>query len=58
MLLTRVDRMKFLWPLFVALGTHMCTRQRGREIYNTAQATYHSLSQRRIAAVMASWATP
>src|SRR5215471_16534462 len=56
--LTRVGRMKFLRPLFVALGTHTRTRQLGREIYNTAQATYHSLSRRLIAAVMAQWATP
>ena len=56
--LTRVGRMKFLRPLFVALGTHTRTRQLGREIYNTAQATYHSLSRRLITAVMAQWATP
>jgi leukotriene A-4 hydrolase/aminopeptidase len=56
--LTQVGRMKFLRPLFVALGTHTRTRQLGREIYNTAQATYHSLSRRVIAAVMAQWAMP
>jgi hypothetical protein len=50
--------MKFLRPLFVALGKHTRTQQLGREIYATAQATYHSLSRRVIEAVMAQWATP
>jgi hypothetical protein len=56
--LTQVGRMKFLRPLFVALGKHARTQQLGREIYDTAQATYHSLSRRVIAAVMAQWTTP
>ena len=56
--LTQVGRMKFLRPLFVALGKHERTRQLGREIYDTAKATYHSLSRRVIEAVMAQWATP
>ena len=56
--LTQVGRMKFLRPLFVALGKHPRTQQLGREIYATAQATYHSLSRRVIEAVMAQWATP
>jgi leukotriene-A4 hydrolase len=56
--LTRVGRMKFLRPLFVALGKHTRTQQLGREIYDAAQATYHSLSRRVIEAVMAQWATP
>ena len=56
--LTQVGRMKFLRPLFVALGKHTRTQQLGREIYATAQATYHSLSRRVIEAVMAQWATP
>jgi leukotriene-A4 hydrolase len=56
--LTQIGRMKFLRPLFVALGRHARTRQLGREIYDTAHATYHSLSQRVIAAVMAQWTTP
>ena len=56
--LMQVGRMKFLRPLFVALGTHARTQQLGREIYDTAQATYHSLSRRVIEAVMAQWATP
>ena len=56
--LTQVGRMKYLRPLFVALGKHTRTRQLGREIYATAQTTYHSLSRRVIEAVMAQWATP
>ncbi|MBM3226092.1 MAG: M1 family metallopeptidase, partial [Candidatus Tectomicrobia bacterium] len=38
--LLRVGRMKFLRPLFVALGQHARTQQLGREIYEAAQATY------------------
>jgi leukotriene-A4 hydrolase len=56
--LTQVGRMKFLRPLFVALGKHARTQQLGREIYDTAKATYHSLSRRVIEAVMAQWAIP
>ena len=55
--LTQVGRMKFLRPLFVALGKHARTQQLGREIYDTAQATYHSLSRRLIEATMAQWAS-
>jgi leukotriene A-4 hydrolase/aminopeptidase len=56
--LTRVGRMKFLRPLFVALGKHARTQQLGRDIYTTAQATYHSLSRRVVEAVLAQWETP
>jgi leukotriene-A4 hydrolase len=56
--LTQVGRMKFLRPLFIALGKHARTQQLGREIYDAAQTTYHSLSRRVIEAVMAQWATP
>jgi leukotriene A-4 hydrolase/aminopeptidase len=55
--LRRVGRMKFLRPLFVALGKHARTQQLGREIYNAAQATYHSLSRRVIETTMAQWET-
>jgi len=55
--LTQVGRMKFLRPLFVALGKHARTQRLGREIYDTAQATYHSLSRRVIEMVMAQWAS-
>ena len=55
--LTQVGRMKFLRPLFVALGKHARTRQLGREIYDAAKETYHSLSRRVIEATMAQWET-
>jgi leukotriene A-4 hydrolase/aminopeptidase len=55
--LTRVGRMKFLRPLFVALGKHARTRQLGRDIYNAAQETYHSLSRRVIETTMEQWET-
>jgi len=55
--LTQVGRMKFLRPLFVALGRHARTQQLGREIYDAAKATYHSLSRRVIEATMAQWET-
>jgi leukotriene-A4 hydrolase len=56
--LTQVGRMKFLRPLFVALGKHARTQQLGREIYNAAKETYHDLSRRVVEAVMAQWETP
>jgi leukotriene-A4 hydrolase len=56
--LTQVGRMKFLRPLFVALGKHARTQQLGHEIYDTARATYHSLSRRVVEGVMAQWVTP
>jgi leukotriene A-4 hydrolase/aminopeptidase len=55
--LLRVGRMKFLRPLFRALGQHARTRQLGREIYATARETYHSLSRRVIEEIMGQWAT-
>lgn len=55
--LTRVGRMKFLRPLFVALGQHARTQQLGRDVYHTAGETYHSLSRRVVESVMAGWET-
>lgn len=55
--LTQVGRMKFLRPLFVALGKHARTQQLGRDIYNAAKETYHSLSRRVIESTMAQWET-
>jgi leukotriene-A4 hydrolase len=54
--LTQVGRMKFLRPLFTALGKHARTQQLGRDIYEAAKETYHSLSRRVIEATMAQWA--
>jgi hypothetical protein len=53
--LTRVGRMKFLRPLFVALSQHARTQQLGREIYADARDMYHSLSRRVIESTMATW---
>ena len=53
--LTRVGRMKFLRPLFTALGKHARTQHLGRESYAAAKETYHSLSRRVIEATMAQW---
>lgn len=55
--LTRIGRMKFLRPLYTALGQHARTQQLGRELYAAASATYHSLSRRVVAATMAQWPT-
>jgi hypothetical protein len=55
--LTRVGRMRFLRPLFVALGKHARTQQLGREVYDAAKETYHSLSRRVIEETMAQWDT-
>jgi hypothetical protein len=55
--LTHVGRMKFLRPLFAALGQHTRTQQLGREIYAAAKETYHSLSRRVVEATMAQWRT-
>src|SRR5262249_27707322 len=54
--LRHVGRMKFLRPLFVALGQHARTQQLGREIYDAAKETYHSLSRRVVEETMAQWA--
>jgi hypothetical protein len=56
--LTRVGRMKFLRPLFVALGQHPRTRQLGRDIYQAAREIYHSLSRRVVETTMAQWDMP
>jgi leukotriene-A4 hydrolase len=53
--LSRVGRMKYLRPLFLAMGRHERTRALGREIYSGVKPTYHSLSQRVVESVMAKW---
>ena len=50
--LTRVGRMKYLRPLFGALGQHPRTRALAREIYAAAAPTYHTLSRRVVESVM------
>ncbi len=44
--LTRVGRMKYLRPLFTAMGAHPRTRALAREIYQAAAPGWHALSRR------------
>ena len=50
--LTEVGRMKYLRPLYSALGRHPRTRALAGEIYAGAKERYHSLSRRVIESVM------
>jgi leukotriene-A4 hydrolase len=50
--LLKVGRMKYLRPLFSALGRHPRTRALAREIYAAAAPTYHTLSRRVVESVM------
>jgi aminopeptidase N len=50
--LTRVGRMKYLRPLYGALGRHSRTRALAREIFAAASEGYHALSRRVVETVM------
>ncbi len=50
--LTKVGRMKYLRPLYGALGRHPRTRALAREIFAAAAPTYHALSRRVVESVM------
>jgi len=50
--LTKVGRMKYLRPLYGALGRHARTRALAREIFAAAAPTYHTLSRRVVESVM------
>jgi leukotriene-A4 hydrolase len=50
--LTTVGRMKYLRPLFGALGQHPRTRALAREIFAAAAPSYHTLSRRVVESVM------
>ena len=50
--LSRVGRMKYLRPLFNALGATERTRALAREIFAAASPTYHGLSRRVVAGVI------
>jgi len=50
--LLRVGRMKYLRPLFGAMGRHPRTRALAREIFAAAAPTYHTLSRRVVESVM------
>jgi len=53
--LTRVGRMKYLRPLYGALGRHPRTRALAAEIFAAASPGYHQLSTRVVASVMAKY---
>jgi hypothetical protein len=50
--LTRVGRMKYLRPLFKAMGAQQRTRVLAREIFREASPTWHVLSRRVVESVM------
>jgi leukotriene-A4 hydrolase len=50
--LTHVGRMKYLRPLYVAMGRHPRTRALAREVFAAAAPRYHSLSRRVAASVI------
>jgi len=50
--LTRVGRMKYLRPLYTALGRHARTRALARQIFDEAQSGYHTLSRRVVESVL------
>jgi hypothetical protein len=50
--LLRVGRMKYLRPLYKAMGGHPRTRALAREVFAAAAPGYHELSRRAAAAVM------
>ena len=50
--LTRVGRMKYLRPLYAALGHHGSTRSLAREIFAQAAPGYHGLSRRVVQGVL------
>jgi leukotriene A-4 hydrolase/aminopeptidase len=53
--LLRVGRMKYLRPLYRALGSHPRTRALAREIFASAAPTYHTLSRRVVEGILAKY---
>jgi leukotriene-A4 hydrolase len=53
--LARVGRMKYLRPLYAALGRHARTRAVAREVFAAASPRYHHLSRRVASSVMAKY---
>jgi hypothetical protein len=53
--LARVGRMKYLRPLYTALGRHERTRALAAEVFAAASPGYHQLSARVVASVMAKY---
>ena len=54
--LMRVGRMKYLRPLYAALGKHERTRQLARDIFAAASPTYHGLSRRVVQGILDKYA--
>jgi len=54
--LSRVGRMKYLRPLFNALGATERTRALAREIFAAASPTYHGLSRRVVSGILEKYA--
>jgi aminopeptidase N len=54
--LVRVGRMKYLRPLYTALGRHPRTRALAREVFAEASPRYHQLSRRVAASVIDKYA--
>ncbi|MFN8549543.1 MAG: M1 family metallopeptidase [Candidatus Eisenbacteria bacterium] len=50
-----VGRMKYLRPLYRALGRHPRTRDLGREIFARAARSYHPISRRVVEETIAQW---
>jgi len=55
-LLTRVGRMKYLRPIYKALGGHERTRKLAREIFEKAGPGYHGVARRVVESVMKEYA--
>jgi leukotriene A-4 hydrolase/aminopeptidase len=56
--LTRVGRMKYLRPLYTAMGCHPRTRALAREVFAEVSPRYHSLSRRVAASVIERYEDP
>lgn len=54
--LLQVGRMKYLRPLYTALGKHERTRVLARQIFAAASPTYHSLSRRVVQSILDKYA--
>jgi hypothetical protein len=54
--LTGVGRMKYLRPIYTALGKNRRTRALGREIFATARAGYHPVALRVVESVLEKYA--
>ena len=56
--LTRVGRMKYLRPLYTALGGAPSTQELARDIFAAARPGYHPLSRRAVEAILEKYAEP